>query len=597
VDIKDQKLCPRYMALGIDGIKIESSPKWLQDRLIAVGMRPINNIVDITNYVMLELGQPLHAFDAKLINGVVVRRANKGEEIETLDGEKRKLDENMLVIADKNKAIAIAGVMGGGNSEVSAETESIVLEAANFEPVQIRKTSTKLALRTEASMRFEKSLDPNLCELAVVRVLELLKEICPKAKVASDLIDVKSFSLNQGPLELDLDWVNKMVGQEITKKEIENILNKLGFALANSDKEENILSVTIPTWRATKDVSIPEDLVEEIARVYGYNNIKIEMPTVKMEFPRFNHERLFERKVKELLARGVALTEVYNYSFVGEDLLKKLQINFSEHIRLANPISNLHTMLRQSLFPNILENVRNNQAKFDQIGIFEVGSVYLNVAGDINKDDDKAENLPYQEKRLGVLTAGGKRLENYDQAKGSITYLSEALNLKLIFDQSEKNISWAEEGSVADLVINKKNVGYIAIVDSGIGKAFGLKKDAAYLEVSLKELFEIGGGSDAKHYQELPKFPPVVRDLAFVVDNKILYNKIKEEIASFNSLINSVELFDVYQGEKLGHNKKNLAFHVIYQADRTLTGEEVDKIQDELAKKLEEKFGAAVRNF
>ncbi|MDD4333394.1 MAG: phenylalanine--tRNA ligase subunit beta, partial [Patescibacteria group bacterium] len=564
-----------------------------------VGMQPINNIVDVTNYVMLELGQPLHAFEARLVNGIVVRRAKKDEEMETLDGQKRKLDDKMLVIADLKKPIAIAGVMGGANSEVGDDTETIILEAANFEPTQIRKTSTKLALRTEASMRFEKSLDPNLCELAVARVLELIKEICPKAKIAGDLVDLKSFSLNQGPVELDLDWVSKMIGQKIEEHKVILILEKLGFEvdLGGAKKSAKIIKVKVPTWRATKDVSIPEDLIEEVVRIYGYNNIKIEMPLIKIEYPRFNFERLFERKVKEILARSAGLIETYNYSFVGEEQLKKLNIDSSNYIRLANPISNLHTMMRQSLLLNLVENIKSNQAKYENVKLFEIGSVFFNTPGDINKNDEKKEMLPYQEKKIGIIIAGGKPLDNYNEIKGIIQLLLKSLNIDFNFQKSEKEISWAESGSIADIGAGGKNFGYVAMLDNNIGRSAGLKKNLAYAEMSSKDLFELYSNLGAKQYEEMPKFPPVVRDLAFVVDNKVLYNKIKEDIEKFSELIKNVELFDVYQGEKLGYNKKNLAFHIIYQADRTLIGEEVDKLQNELAKKLEEKFGAQVRNF
>ncbi|MFA4941992.1 MAG: phenylalanine--tRNA ligase subunit beta, partial [Patescibacteria group bacterium] len=270
-EVKDAKLCPRYMAIAMKGIKIADSPQWMKERLSAVGMRPINNIVDITNYVMLELGQPLHAFDANLVKEIVVRRAEDKEMMETLDGQKRELNKEMLVIADDEKAIAIAGVMGGATSEISDKTDSIIIEAANFEPTQIRKTSQKLGLRTESSMRFEKSLDPNLCEQAIARVVELVKEICPGAVVASKLVDIKSFKINSDPIVLDISWLNKTIGEEIGEKTIIKTLNNLGF---KTTQKKNEITVNVPTWRATKDISIREDLMEEIVRIYGYNNLK-----------------------------------------------------------------------------------------------------------------------------------------------------------------------------------------------------------------------------------------------------------------------------------------------------------------------------------
>ncbi|MBU2233267.1 hypothetical protein KJ627_00180, partial [Patescibacteria group bacterium] len=357
VKVEDFKLCPRYMAIVLDGIKIENSPEWMRKRLLAAGMRPINNIVDITNYVMLELGQPTHIFDLKKIENaisnfhpcsvsqnrrgtifkqipnpksqinIIIRKAKNGEIIKTLDGQDQKLDDSMLVIADTEKPIAIAGIIGGANSEVDEKTSSILIESANFNPVSIRKTAQKLGLRSEASTRFEKSLDPNLCEIAFARIVELIEEFCPQAKIISELSDEKKYFLNQGLIKLNLEWVEKRIGKKIEKKKIVEILENLGFEI-NKDIERpigrlasNAISVAIPSWRA-KDVSISEDLIEEIVRIYGYDNLNPEMPKIAMEAPEINNERLLERKIKNILSIGAKLTEVYNYSFIGEKRLK-----------------------------------------------------------------------------------------------------------------------------------------------------------------------------------------------------------------------------------------------------------------------------------
>ena len=600
--IEDYDLCPRYMAIAMDGIAIEDSPKWMQERLIAVGVRPISNIVDITNYVLLELGQPLHAFDAKLLGDkIVVRRAKNKEVIETLDGEKRKLDKNDIVITDGKNPVALGGVMGGASSEINNETTSIVIESANFEPTTIRKTSAKLGFRSESSMRFEKGLDPNLSEMALIRTVELVKELYPDAKVISNLVDEKKFKLNQGPIELDLDWLEKRMGERIEDKKVVSILESLGFIAKPHpspllSKERGVLDVTVPTWRATRDISIPEDLVEEVARIYGYDNIKPVMPKVDMKNPEINEERVFERKVKNILAGAPALTEVYNYSFVGEDQLKKLNIDSKSHIRLVNPIAEHQTMLRQSLIPNIINNIRTNQAKYDEIGIFEIGSVYFNFDGEINKDGGK-EFLPYQEKRLAIIIAGEDNAKVFNKAKGVLEYLMDAIGLPVSYEISETKPSWGDEQYGASVISGKKNIGLVNNLSNAQAQKTGTKKRAAAVEISFKELFSLVENKKAKKYKKLEKFPPAVRDLAFVVDAKILYNDIKNEIANFNKLISKVELFDVYEGDKLGQNKKSLAFHITYQADRTLTAEEVDELQSGLVKALEKKFDAKIRDF
>ncbi|MBA3047081.1 phenylalanine--tRNA ligase subunit beta [Patescibacteria group bacterium] len=631
VKVENFKLCPRYMAVCLDGIKIEDSPKWMRERLIAVGMRPINNIVDITNYVMLELGQPLHAFDVRTILGdeipnnkfqitnpatslrdngagksqipnlkfqndikIVVRRAKKGEVMETLDGEKKELDNEMLVIADDKKPIAIAGVMGGANSEIRNETNSIIMECANFDFASIRKTSQKLGLRTESSMRFEKGLDPNLCELALARAVELVKKICPKVKVVSELADEKKFTINQGPIKLNLDWLNQSLGEIIEEKKAVNILENLGFGVKKIKDE---LDVTIPTWRAGRDISIPEDLLEEVARIFGYNNLKPAMPKVAMKAPELNQERLFEREIKNILSNGAGLSEVYNYSFVGEDQLTKLGIDFSSHIKLANPIAVHQTLLRQNLAPNLINNIKTNQAKFEQFGFFEIGSVYLSTPGDINKDNSGKEHLPYQEKRIGIVLAADKKTDVFSQAKGAVEYLLSSLNLPVDFTAIESGPGWADENIAADINCQKNKIGIAAKLNEKSAKALGVKKEAAIVEIILSELYKLAGKQAVKKYQEYEKYPPLVRDLAFVVSEKILYNNIRNDIINFSELIRSAELFDVYYGGKLGFGKKSLAFHIVYQAGRTLTTEEIDILQKQLIQRLEEKFDAKIRDF
>jgi len=598
VEIKEEKLCPRYMAIAVNQIEVKDSPEWIKNRLIAVGMRPINNIVDLTNYVMLELGQPLHAFDASLVKEICVRQAKEKEEIETLDGEKRILAKDMLVIADGEKPLAVAGVMGGVNSEISAETNSIIIEAANFEPTQVRKTAHRLGLRTESSMRFEKSLDPNLCEKAMARILALAKEVCPKSEVASYLVDEKSFKAKENRLEIDLVWLEKIIGEKIEKRKIFNILSDLGFGVKELPEK---LEVTIPTWRAMKDVSHQEDVAEEIVRIYGYDNLKAIMPAVTMDAPKNNKEIDLERRIKNILAQEAKLVEVYNYSFVSQDQLKKLKLENKNYIKLVNPIVSGQDLLRQELVPNILENIKLNQARYNEIGLFEIGNVFSDLPGEIKKDNKSEEKLPFQEKRLGVVIAGGNNEDCFRQLKGVLEYLLKSFNLEAEFEVKAEALPWAKADEAAELVVEaggKYNLGFLAILSKSVASSFGIKKAVAIAEINLRELIELIRRSPEKKYQRTPKYPSAVRDLAFVVEDKILYNKIKEEIEKFSSLIKEVELFDVYQGEELGKDKKSLAFHLVYQSlEKTLTAEEVNEEQERLVKFLEKKFSAQIRNF
>ncbi|MFH1838608.1 MAG: phenylalanine--tRNA ligase subunit beta [Candidatus Kuenenbacteria bacterium] len=618
IKVEDPKLCSRYMAIAMDKIEIKDSPEWMQKRLISVGMRPINNIVDITNYVMLELGQPTHTFNlekiksiqipnskfqipnkskiqnSKLKTNIIIRKAKNNEIIKTLDGQNRKLDESMLIIADNKKPIAIAGIMGGANSEVDNNTTSILIESANFNPISIRKTAQKLGLRSEASIRFEKSLDPNLCELALMKIVELIKESCSQAEIISELKDEKKYSLNHGPIELDLELVNKRIGKKIEEKKIIEILENLGFEIK---KNNNILIVTIPSWRATKDVSIPEDLVEEIIRIYGYDNLDSQMPKITMQSPEINQERLLERKIKNILSNGAKLTEVYNYSFVGEYQLKKMGVNFFSHIKLINPIASHQTMLRQNLLVNLLENIKLNQAKYENINLFEIGNIYLNSFGNINKDNETKDTLPCQEKYIGIIIAG-KENNLFCKTKGIVEYLINDFNLKVDFKLIEIYPEWLNKKIIAQINVQDKNIGIVAQLDDQIINNLGIKKQVVMAEINFQKFCDLILNNQDKKYKEIAKYPSVIRDLAFVIDDEILYSDIKNEIENFDNLIKQVELFDIYQGEKLGQNKKNLAFHIMYQAlNRTLTIDEIDQVQEKLIKYLEKKFKAQIRNF
>ncbi len=594
--VEDFKLCPRYMAVAIDNIKIEDSPIWMQKRLIAAGVRPISNIVDVTNYVMMELGQPMHAFDLDKIKQddkieINIRKARAGEQIETLDGEKRELDDDILVIANKEKPIAIAGIMGGANSEVEEGTSAIVLESANFDFVTVRKTGQKLGLRTESLMRFEKSLDPNLCELAMLRAIYLIKKLCPEARIVSNIVDEKKFKLNEGPIEFSLNWLKQYIGENIEEKKIINILEKLGFKVEPSD---NVLKVYIPSWRATKDISIKEDLAEEIVRIYGYDNLVPSMPKIEIKTPSIDQERKLERKIKYILS-GIGLTEVYNYSFVGEEQLKKLGIDYSSHIRLLNPIASHQTMLRQRLIPNLVYNIRTNQARYETIELFETGSIYLSISGEINKDNKSKEKLPFQERHLGIIVAGNGDV--FARAKGIIEYLMKKLDLEATFAKTEVNYNWADKNVVANINIKEMDAGVVGKISPRVKNNFNLKKNAAAAEINLRVILNILENKQPKIYKEYEKYPPVVRDLAFVVSKKVLYNDLRGAIINFSNIIKKVELFDVYEGEKIGQDKRSLAFHIIYQADRTLESSEIDELQKQLISELEEKFGARLRDF
>jgi phenylalanyl-tRNA synthetase beta chain len=599
VKVEDFDLCPRYMAVGLKNIKVASSPKWLEERLIAVGIKPINNIVDISNYVMMEFGQPMHAFDFHKISEdeknakIIIRKASKNEIIKTLDDEERKLDSEMLLIANKKNPIAIAGVMGGEGSGINDDTSSIIFESANFNYASIRKTSTKLNLRTDASMRYEKSLDPSLCEGALYRAIELSKEVCPEAEIVTEIIDVSKYKLEQGPIKFTLSWLNKFLGFNLDSQEIIDILTKLGFSL---NLKEDELEIIVPSFRATKDISRKEDIAEELARIYGYDRIMPMTPKVEMKPPFILEEKKIINKIKEVLVFSNSFSESYNYSFVGEEDLKKMGINYDSYISLANPISKNHTLLRQTLIPGLLSNVKTNQARFEEIMIFEIGNIFLNLEGSYSLDDKNEEQLPFQEKKIAFVIAQNEG-DLILKAKGVLENLFENLDLNFEFDFMENVPLWADRDCSAFILINGSIVGFLAKINMEIAKKIGLKKNVIALELNLKKIMEVLGGKERFKFKEFEKFPPLIRDLAFVLGEKIVYKDLRNDIINFHEHIKNVELFDIYAGDKLGLGKKSLAFHIIYQASKTLSGEEVEQIQKELISFLEKKYEAQIRDF
>ena len=615
VDVQEKKLCPRYMGIVIDNVKVSPSPKWMREKLEICGLQTINNIVDVTNYVMLELGQPMHAFDFEKIANInpksqipmtnqipnpksqikkiVVRKAKQGEKIISLSGDGYNLNKNVLVIADSENPIAIAGIKGGKKAEIDSKTKTIILEAANFEPINIRKSAKTLDLRTEAAIRFEKNLDPNLAETAMNRAITLIKEIIPGAETASHFIDKKSFKEKTQKIRLHFEYVNKKIGLEIKKAEAAGILKRLGFEIKNF---KDHLIVEIPSWRKG-DISIKDDLIEEIARVYGYDNILSEMPKVELKPSPLNPERKLERKIKNILINNFGFSEVYNYSFVGKRQLEKLKADYEDYIGLANPISSDQTIMRQSLIPNLILDTKNNLRYFENFRIFEIGRIFTKEKSDnkINKKENKS--LPKQEKFIAGVFAEKNNCEPFYKVKHCLGDLFKQLNIDIDFQiAKEKEISsWMHPSRSVDVVSKKKKIGIVSELNPLIAESFGIKERVGIFEVSFYEIFKLSG--EENRYQPILKFPSVVFDLSIIIDRKILWQDIQDLARKIGGhLVRKVEPFDVYEGKNIPAGKKSLAFHITYQADdRTLKDEEVKKIEEKIIKGLEEKLGAEIR--
>ncbi|MBI2042320.1 MAG: phenylalanine--tRNA ligase subunit beta [Candidatus Nealsonbacteria bacterium] len=557
VIVQDKPACSRYTAKAVTDVKVGPSPKWLQDRLKACGMRPINNIVDAANYVMLETGQPLHAFDAEKLQGkkIIVRPAKKTEEIVTLDGDKFSLDPTILVIADEKKPVAIAGIKGGKDTEIDKQTKTIIIESANFNPLAIRRASKKINLRTDASVRFEHGLDPNLAEFALNRAASLMQKIA-KGKAAKDMIDIYSQKVSPVQINLDLNYLNGLLGINIAKTRAAQILKKLGFKIIKQTKK--YLLVEAPTSRS--DVSLPEDLIEEIGRIVGYEQIPAVFPAASLIPAKRNDGLFWEDMVKDIL-KAVGFTEVYNYSFIADK-------DAGELVELQNPLSAEQKYLRPSLIPGLLTNAKKNAANFSSIKIFEIGKIF-------KKDKDIKE-----QKQLTALMTG----TDFYQLKGIVDLLLEKLGISSVWyddyqpTPEESKLELWHPQKRAEIKTDDGEIGFL-------GEILPIK--AVVFDINFDKLVESVSGEH--EYRPISKFPAVVRDLAILVPRKIKVEEVLNKInTAGGAIIRDVDLFDIYEGEEVPDDKKNLAFHIIYQSEeKTLTSAEVDLVQQKVIKALE----------
>lgn len=582
VEVKDKKLCPRYLAAVMDNIVIKESPAWMQARLSAAGMRPINNVVDIANYVMLEYGNPLHTFDyEKIINNkIIIRKAKNGETLETLDGKIAKLTAKDLIIADSKKSIALAGVIGGLNSEVARQTKTIIIESANFHKVSVRKTAARHDLRTEAVIRFEKGLGLNLPDAAMNRAIDLFAEYA-NGELAGKIIDQCSVSLKEKKIKLDLTYLNQLAGIDINPKQVINILRSLEIKVkANKDS----LIATIPLFRT--DLNIQEDLIEEVARIYGYKNIPL-TPIGGGLKPVF---ALPDLKWGNIITNKLAdygFIEVMNYSFYGDKELKKSMLKTEDHIQMENPLSAEQKYLRTTLLPHLLSNLKKNlDNNFENIKLFEFGHVYY----------------PNAEMKIvgGIMTSKKKNV--FYTAKGYLQNLLRQLNIGYEFfpiNRAEEKINhyWQMfvKESDAKIMWGNKIIGTLSLVHRDILDNFGIKNEVAFFNFDLALLARLANNN--KVFNMIAKFPPVTIDLAIIVAQDYSFLEIKEEILKTDDSITSLQLFDVYQGGKIGADKKSLAMHLIFQnKERTLSMSEIEKRRAVIMKVLNNKFNAIIRD-
>ncbi|HET7579055.1 MAG TPA: phenylalanine--tRNA ligase subunit beta [Bacillales bacterium] len=595
VQIENEEDNPYYGARIIKNVKIGPSPQWLQNRLIAAGIRPISNVVDITNFVLLEYGQPLHAFDYDRFGSkeVLTRRAKDGEKIVTLDGEERTLTNEHLVITNGREPVAVAGVMGGETSEVQDDTTTVLLEAAYFDRARVRKAASDLEIHSEASRRYERGVDPNRVIPAANRAAQLMVELAG-GEVLAGISEAGQRTVEPKIASVTTDKVNRVLGTDLPGETMKDIFHRLGF---EADLTDGKLIVTVPTRRM--DISIEEDLIEEVGRLYGYDHLPTTLPFGNTTPGRLTERQAKRRKMRHYL-EGAGLYEAITYSLTTSEkaALYSDNIEDAHPIQLPLPMSEEHTTLRLSLTPQLLDAVRYNlNRRVTDVALFEIGPVFMGK-------DENLESLPEEREKLAAVFTGlwyshpwqkEKKPVDFYVAKGVLEGLFAELGLegRVKFAQTKKD--GLHPGRTATVLLDHRPVGFIGQIHPAKEKAFDLNETYVF-EVDLETIMSVQATSLT--YRTLPRYPSVSRDIALVVDEEVAAGNIRTVIRQAGGdLLKEVSLFDVYQGEHLEEGKKSLAFSLnYYDPERTLTDEEVVKAHDRVLEQVKEVFGAALRS-
>jgi phenylalanyl-tRNA synthetase beta chain len=558
VAIKDFNLCPRYSALIFENVRVGPSPLWFQYRLESLGLNPINNIVDVTNYIMAELAQPMHAFDAdKVKGGIRVRNAHESESMAALNGDAYQLDSSTLVITDDSGPIAIAGVIGGSETAISDTTTRIILESANFQAASIRKTSTRLKLRTDASMRFEKSQDPLNTVRALARAVSLLQLVNPGIRVVGGLADVHAEFRHPAPIVLPLDWLGRKLGNEITAAIATKILTRLQFGV--SDLGDGTLEVRVPSWRATKDISIKEDLVEEIGRMIGYDNFTPVAPLVAAAPPPANASRAFQHQLRTVCSQQ-GYTEVYNYSFVNAEQAAKFGLSAESHVRVLNPIASDQGLLRRSLLPGIHRNLVENAKHSTAFKLFEIGYEIHPVKG----------QAPLEIPQLVAAVYSRQDGEgNLQELKRLIACLNPAITIK-----PTAALAYEHPGRVAEVWLGETSIGRLFELHPSL-----VKGRAAIADLNL-DLLQL----EKKQYHPVRKFPSSDFDLSVVAGPRVLVSTVAELLSG--PLVERTEYLMLHP---LGEGRNSISFRITLAApDHTLSAGEISSTRERLIGRLRE---------
>ena len=583
VETPDPELCPRYTARMVRNVKIGPSPKWMRERLRAMGVRPINNIVDITNYVMLEYGQPMHAFDYRYVNGgkIIVRRAEEGEKLTTLDGKEHRLTANHLVIADEGRAVGLAGIMGGLNSEIVADTADVVFESACFDGTCIRKGALALGMRTEASAKFEKGLDPMNTLPAVNRACELV-ELLGAGQVVDGVIDILNHVPQPTLLKVEPDKINALLGTDVAENVMYTILQKLGFT---TTKERGM--VEVPSWRG--DVKEMADLAEEVARFYGYNNIPTTLMRGQTTLGGYSPEQRLEQRLGAV-CRSCGYDEIITYSFISPTWYDKIGweagASCRRSFKILNPLGEDTSIMRTTTLPSMLDILaRNYNYRNKDVRLYELGRVYLPGGEDGLAD----------EKKVLTLGAYGEGFDFYD-LKGAVEAILKEIRAEEVWFEGWRIGNDAyHPGRFATVWVGSVEVGHMGQIHPNVAKAFGVDGELYCAELSFDKLVNAKGADP--EYVPLPKFPSVARDIAVVCCEAVTVGALEKAIRKgAKGLLKEVSLFDIYRGKGVGEGMKSVAFNLVLRSDdRSLTSEEADEDVKSILEALERECGAKLR--
>lgn len=583
VTVKDADLCERYIARAVKNVKIGPSPKWLKDRLISAGIRSINNVVDITNFVMLETGHPMHAFDHKDIRGskIIVRRAHSGEKIVTLDEKERELTDDMLLICDAEGPIGIAGVMGGQNSEIKDDTTTVIFECAKFLQGNIRRTSRGLGLPTESAMRFSKGVDTVGCKTAMDRALHLIEKLGAGEIVESE-IDVLSADISPRQAKVSAGKINARLGTDLTAVEMAELLRRV---FIKTDVQGDNLVCDIPSFR--NDITLGEDISEEVARMYGYDNIPIVKMKGEVNRGMISADEKAVDRIRTTLV-GLGCYECVTYSFAATSELDKLQLPEDDKLRrmvkIINPLGDEQGYLRTSSVPDILKVVANNiKKKVMDVRLFETGRVFLPTSG--------AKELPEEHKYVCIAMCGS---EDFFTLKGVVENLFDTFGIKKP-KYSPEAPAFYHPGRKASVYVDGEKIGEMGEIHPDVASAYGINKRVYVAELCLHAI--IAASDDIKKYEVLPKFPAAERDLALIMDESVPAASVLECIEkNAGQFFESAALFDVYTGDQVEKGKKSLAFSIVFRAkDRTLLDEEANDAINAIVKAAGTEFGAKIR--